>query len=170
MEGHMLNDKVKELLNEQINKEFYSGYLYLSMSAYLDQIGLHGFANWTKVKAKNEIDHGMTLFEYLADRNSTIKLMSIECPVLTFDNVFDVFEKIYNHEKSITKSIYKIAYLSIEESDFATKNFINWYVTEQVEEEKTSLDILKKMKLFGDEKSSLFLLDKEMNEYKYVKE
>ena len=92
----MLNEKVKELLNEQINKEFYSGYLYLSMSAYLDEIGLHGFANWTKVKAKNEIDHGMTLYEYLLVRNARINLKSLEINIPYFETPLQVFEKIMN--------------------------------------------------------------------------
>ena len=166
----MLNEKVKELLNEQINKEFHSGYLYLSMSAYLDEIGLHGFANWTKIKAKNEIDHGMTLYEYLLDRNAKINLKSIEINVPNYESPLQVFENILEHEKCITKSINKIAYLSIEECDLATRNFINWYITEQVEEEKTSLDIVTKLKLFGTEKASLYLLDKEMSEFKYKPE
>lgn len=166
----MITEKVKELLNEQINKEFYSGYLYLAMSAYFDKTGLHGFANWTKVKAKNEIDHGMSLFEYLLDRNSNIHLKSIAIPSKDFNSPIQVFEEIYEHEKNITSSINEIAYLSLEECDLATKNFINWYINEQVEEEKTALDIVTKLKLFGDEKISLYMLDKELSEYKYTSE
>lgn len=165
----MINEKVKIILNEQINKEFYSAYLYLAMSAYFDEMGLYGFANWTKIQAKEEVDHGMILFDYLIDRNSRIQLKQIDIPEMNFSSPLNVFEKIYEHEKYVTSLVNEIAYMSLEECDLATKNFINWYIREQVEEEKMSSDIVARLKLFGDESASLYLMDKELGERKYQK-
>lgn len=165
----MINDKVKNILNEQINKEFYSAYLYLAMSAYFDDMGLYGFANWTKVQAREEVDHGMILFDYLIDRDCKIQLKQIDFPQEEFQTPLQVFEKILEHEKYVTSLIDCIAYMSQEECDLATRNFINWYLKEQVEEEKNANDIITKLRLFGDEKASLFLMDAELakREYKH---
>ncbi|MBE7709926.1 MAG: ferritin [Cyanobacteria bacterium SIG32] len=165
----MINDKVKEVLNEQINKEFYSAYLYLAMSAYFDDIGLCGFANWTKVQAREEVDHGMIIFDYLIDRDCKVTLKQIDYPENDFSSPLQVFERILEHEKYVTSSIDCIAYMSQEECDMATRNFINWYLTEQVEEEKNASDVITKLKLFGDEKASLFLIDKELLDREYKK-
>ena len=165
----MINDKVKEVLNEQINKEFYSAYLYLAMSAYFDDLGLSGFANWTKVQAREEVDHGMIIFDYLIDRECKVTLKQIDYPDDNFTSPLQVFEKILEHEKFVTSSIECIVYMSQEECDMATRNFINWYLTEQVEEEKNASDVITKLKLFGDEKASLYLLDSELSNREYKK-
>lgn len=165
----MINDKVKNILNEQINKEFYSAYLYLAMSAYFDDMGLYGFANWTKVQAREEVDHGMILFDYLIDRDCKIQLKQIDFPQEDFQSPLQVFEKILEHEKYVTSLIDCIAYMSQEECDLATRNFINWYLKEQVEEEKNATDIITKLRLFGDEKASLFLMDAELAKREYKK-
>ena len=99
----MINKKIEEVLNAQINKEFYSAYLYLAMSAYFDEIGLKGFSNWTKVQAREEVDHGMILFDYLIARNGNVELKQIEAPEYGFNDPLQVFEKIYNHEKFVTE-------------------------------------------------------------------
>ncbi len=165
----MISDKVVSILNEQINKEFYSAYLYLAMSAYFDEIGLYGFSNWTKVQAKEEMDHGMIIFDYIIDRNAKIDLKQINVPETNFKSALDVFEKIYEHEKYVTSSIDVIANMSMDECDLATRNFINWYLREQVEEESNANDIITKLKMFGDEKASLYLLDKELANREYKK-
>lgn len=163
----MINEKVKNVLNEQINKEFYSAYLYLAMSAYFDEIGLYGFANWTKVQAREEVDHGMILFDYMIDRNSKVELMGIDIPDSDFTSPMQVFEKILDHEKHVTESINCIASMSHEECDLATRNFINWYIAEQVEEEANVRDVIDKLRMFGEEKASLYLLDKEFAQRVY---
>ena len=163
----MINDKVKEVLNEQINKEFYSAYLYLAMSAHFEHAGLYGFANWTKVQAKEEVDHGMIIFDYLIDRDVKVKLKQIDMPKSNFGNALEIFEEIIEHEKYVTSSIDSIAYMSQEECDLATRNFINWYLEEQVEEEKNTTDVITKLKLFGDEKASLYLIDAELKKREY---
>lgn len=165
----MLNSNVKEILNEQINKEFYSAYLYFAMSAYFSEIGLYGFANWTKIQAMEEIDHGLIIFDYLLDRNAKITLKQIDCPEVEFNSPKQVFEKILEHEKYVTSLIDSIAVKALDECDLTTKNFINWYISEQVEEEKNTDDILTRLKLFGDNGASLFLLDKELSQREYKK-
>ena len=158
----MISDKVKEILNEQINKEFYSAYLYLAMSAYFDDKGLYGFANWTKVQAKEEVDHGMIIFDYMNDRDCAVHLKQIDVPDTDFSSPIQVFEKILKHERYVTSSIESIANLSIDECDLATRNFINWYLKEQVEEEANVGGVLAQLKMIGNDKHALYALDKEL--------
>ena len=163
----MLNLKVEEILNAQINKEFYSAYLYLAMSAHIDEIGLRGFCHWTKVQAREEVDHGMIIFDYLIARNGNINLKQIEAPQADFQDPLQIFEKIYEHEKSVTSSIECVAYMSEDECDMATRNFIDWYIAEQVEEEATVFEIIKKLQMFGSDKTILYHLDKELAQREY---
>ena len=163
----MISDKIRDILNEQINKEFYSAYLYLSMSAYFSEIGLYGFSNWTKVQSREEIDHGMILFEYVLNRKSQVRLKPLEMPNLELNGPEGVFEQIYNHERSITSSIDCVADMSENECDLATRNFIDWYLKEQIEEEAQVSRIIAKLKTFGSEKSALYLIDKELSSREY---
>ncbi|MBP3848089.1 ferritin [bacterium] len=163
----MINDKVKEILNEQINKEFYSAYLYLSMGAYLSDVGLYGFSKWMEIQAREEIDHGMILFNYILKRKAKVELKSLGAPELSFNGVEDIFNKAYEHERSITSAIDCIAGLTENECDLATRNFIDWYLKEQIEEEDNVLRIISKIKAFGSDKASLYLLDKELGNREY---
>ncbi len=163
----MISDKIKDILNEQINKEFYSAYLYLAMSAYFSEIGLYGFSHWTKIQSREEIDHGMILFEYVLNRKSQVRLKSLESPSLDLNGPLDVFEQIYKHERAITASIDCVASLSEGECDLATRNFIDWYLKEQTEEEASVLRIISKLKAFGEEKSALYLIDRELSAREY---
>lgn len=165
----MLNSKVEEILNAQINKEFHSAYLYLAMSAYFDGMGLKGFANWTKVQAKEEMDHGMILFNYILERDGKIDLGTIESPTTDFYNPQQVLEMILEHEKTISCNIESITYLTEEECDCTTRHFINWYIREQAEEEATIADIIKKIKLFGTEPIILYHMDNELMKREYTK-
>ncbi len=165
----MISDKVKNVLNEQINKEFYSAYLYLAMSAYFYDEGLYGFANWTKVQAREEVDHGMIIFDYIIDRDATVELKPINVPDIDYKSPLMAFEKILEHERYVTSLIESIANLSMDECDLATRNFINWYLREQVEEEKNASDIITKLKLFGDDKAALYLMNKELAKREYHK-
>ena len=163
----MIGNNVKEILNEQINKEFYSAYLYLAMSAYLSEIGLYGFSKWAEIQAREEIDHGMIVFEYLIKQNARVELKNLETPQIKLGCPQEIFEQIYEHEKTITESINSIAKLTENECDLATRKFIDWYLDEQIEEEDNIHRILQKMKNFGAEKASLYLIDKELGERKY---
>ncbi len=160
----MISDSINTIINEQINKEFYSGYLYLSMSAHLRELGLFGFANWTKVQAKEEVEHGLKLFDYLIERNSFVTLKQIKTPEFEFNGILSIFNHIYEHEKSITASVMQIAKAAEDECDRTTLSFIDWFINEQIEEEQNVKDIIKRLELFGDNHASLFLMDKELGE------
>ena len=164
----MINDKVKEILNEQINKEFYSAYLYLSMAAYLSDMGLYGFAKWTKIQAREEIDHGMVIYDYVIKRKAKIELKSISTPEFEYNCVLDIFKQIYEHERLITCYIDEIAHLTENECDLATRNFIDNYLKEQIEEEDNVHKIIKKLEAFGSDHASLLLLDNELGKREYT--
>ena len=163
----MINDKVKEILNEQINKEFYSAYLYLAMAAYLSDMGLYGFSKWAQIQSREEIDHGMVIFDYVIKRKAKIELKHIETPEFNMNGVIDIFKQIYEHERLITCYIDEIANLTENECDLATRNFIDNYLKEQIEEEDNVHRIIKKLEAFGDDKASLYLLDAELGQREY---
>ena len=158
----MISNTMNEILNEQINKEFYSGYLYLSMSAHLKELGLCGFASWTKIQAKEEVEHGLKIFDYLIDCNSFVTLKQIKTPEFQFEGIISIFNHIYEHEKSITNAIMNIAKKAEEEGDRITLNFVDWFIAEQVEEEQAVKNIIKRLELFGDDKVALFMMDMEL--------
>lgn len=162
----MISERILSIINEQINREFYSGYLYLSISAYFREMGLFGFANRTKLQAAEEMQHGMKLFEFVIDRDGCVNLKQIDSPQVEFGSPLEIYEKIYEHEKSITNAIMDVARFAEEECDRTTLSFIDWYINEQIEEERNALDIVKRLKIFGDDKSSLFLMDNELRDYK----
>lgn len=159
-----ISDSINEILNEQINKEFFSGYLYLSMSAHLKELGLNGFASWTRIQAKEEVEHGLKIFDYLIDCNSFVTLKQIRTPEFEFNGILSIFNRIYEHEQCITNSVMTIAQKAEEENDRATLNFIDWFIAEQIEEEENVKNIIKRLELFGDDKVALFLMDKELGE------
>jgi ferritin len=158
----MLSEKMVNALNEQINKEIYSAYLYMSMSAYSTFIGLKGFANWFMVQYQEEMTHAMKIYDYVNDQGAQVKLMAISQPLTEFESPLDIFEKTLDHEKFVTKSINGLVDLAIEEKDHATNIFLQWFVTEQIEEEGNDNDIIAKLKLVGSEGNGLFMLDKEL--------
>ena len=160
----MISEKINEIINEQINKEFYSGYLYLSMSAKLKELGLFGIANWLKNHAREEVEHGLKLLDYLLDRNSFVTLKQISMPEFEFAGVLSVFRKIYEHEICITNSVMQIAKIAEDECDRTTLTFIDWFISEQVEEEQQIKNIIKRLELFGEDNASLLLMDKELGE------
>ena len=160
----MINNTINEILNEQINKEFYSGYLYLSMSAHLKELGLCGFASWTKIQAKEEVEHGLKIFDYIIDRNSFVTLKQIRTPEFEFKGVISIFQRILEHEQCISESVMQIAQKAEEENDRTTLNFIEWFIAEQNEEEKIVKNIIKRLEIFGEDKVALYLMDKELGE------
>jgi Ferritin-like protein len=158
----MISEKMVNALNEQINKEIYSAYLYMSMSAYSTFIGLRGFANWFMVQYQEEMTHAMKIYDYVNDQGTQVKLMAISQPPTDFESPLDMFEKTLDHEKFVTKSINGLVDLAIEEKDHATNIFLQWFVTEQIEEEGNDNDIIAKLKLVGSEGNGLFIIDKEL--------
>ena len=164
----MLTDKMKEALNKQINGEIYSAYLYLSMSAYSEYIGLKGVANWFMVQYKEEMEHAMKIYNYINSQSGQVKLMAVDQPPTEFESPLDMFEKTLQHEKSVTKRINDLVNLAIEEKDHATQFFLQWFVTEQVEEEANDSDIISKLKLAGTEGNALLMIDKELTTRVFV--
>ncbi len=164
----MLNKKMTDALNGQINKEIFSAYLYLSMSAYSSFIGLKGFANWFMVQYHEEMEHAMKIYNYIDEQGEQVKLMAIEQPPTEFVSALDMFEKTLEHEKFITKSIHDLVDLAIEEKDHATNIFLQWFVTEQIEEEGNDNDIIAKLKLVGEGGNGLFMIDRELESRVYT--
>ena len=160
----MISNTINEILNEQINKEFYSGYLYLSMSAHLKELGLNGFASWTKIQAKEEVEHGLKIFDYLINCNSFVTLKQIRTPEFEFQGILSIFNHIYEHEQCITRAVMTIAQTAEEENDRTTLNFMDWFISEQIEEEEAVKNIIKRLELFGEDKVALYLMDKELGE------
>jgi len=158
----MLSDKMVEALNKQLNKEMYSAYLYMAMSAYSTYTGLKGFANWFMVQYQEEMVHAMKIYDYINDQCGQVKLMAIEQPLTEFESPLDMFEKTLEHEKFITRSINELVDLAIVEKDHATNIFLQWFVTEQIEEEGNDNEIISKLKLVGEDGNGLLMLDKEL--------
>ena len=163
----MLPEKVEKALNKQINAEFFSAYLYLSMSAYLHDISLTGFANWMRAQYEEEKFHAMKMYDYVLERGGKVKLKAIEAPKHKWDGIIDVFEDVLEHEQEITSKINDLMSLSIDEKDHATVNFLQWFVDEQVEEEATVSDMLAQLKLVEGKGSGLFMLDREAAQRKF---
>lgn len=159
----MISEQINAILNEQINKEFYSGYLYLSMSAHMKELGLNGFASWLKIQAREEVEHGLKIFDYLIDCNSFVTLKQIKMPEFEFNGILSIFNTVYEHEKCITHSIMAVAKQAEDECDRTTLNFVDWFIEEQIEEEETVKNIIKRLELFGEDKVALFLMDQELS-------
>lgn len=158
----MINEKVGKVLNEQVNKEFYSAYLYLAMSAYFSDLGLLGFANWMRVQAQEEQAHAMLMYDFLIDRGEKVVLTAIDAPVTNWSGPLSVMEEVLTHEVYVTSLINNIYTVAEEVKDRATMSYMNWFIDEQVEEEANAQDIISKLKLIGDDKSALYLLDKDL--------
>ena len=157
-----MDKKVHELLNQQINKEFYSAYLYLDFSNYFKAKGLDGFANWYMIQAQEERDHAMLFYTYLQNENMTVTLDEIAKPDKTFDNNMQVLEAGLEHEKYVTSLINNIYGAAYEVRDFRTMQFLDWFVKEQGEEETNANDLISKMELFGSDPKSLYMLNQEL--------
>ncbi|MBE0517404.1 MAG: ferritin [Methanophagales archaeon] len=158
----MLSEKMEEALNKQLNNELYSAYLYLSMSAYSTYIGLKGFANWFMVQYQEETVHALKFYNYILDQGGRVKLMAIAQPMAEFKSPMDLFEKTLQHEKFITKCINDLVDHAIAEKDHAANIFLQWFVTEQIEEEGNDNEIIAKLKLVGEDGPALLMLDKEL--------
>jgi len=164
----MINEKVGKVLNEQINKEFYSAYLYLSMSAYFSDLGLLGFANWMRIQAQEEQAHAMLMYDFLISRGEKVVLTAIDAPKGTWTSSIQVMEEVLEHEIFVTGLINNIITVAEEVKDRATMSYFNWFIDEQVEEEANAQDIISKLKLIGDDKSALYLLDKDLSARVFV--
>jgi ferritin len=158
----MLSKKISDQMNAQINHELYSAYLYLSMSAHFENENLPGFAHWMRVQSQEEVEHAMKFYNYIYDRDGKVVLQAIDQPPSDFGSPLEVFQMGLEHEKKVTGLINQIYSSADQESDYASKVFLNWFVEEQVEEEKSATDIVETLKLIGDNKSGIFMLDRQL--------
>lgn len=158
----MLDKKVSELLNDQINKELYSGYLYLDFSVYYQEQGLDGFANWYMIQAQEERDHAMLMLQYMQNNGEHITLNQINKPDKVCKTLKDPLDFALTHERYVTNLINTIYDAAHAVKDYRTMQFLDWFVKEQGEEEKNAEDMVKKFELFGTDPKSLYMLDNEM--------
>jgi ferritin len=157
-----MNEKIRKALNNQVNAELYSSYLYLSMASHFKRLSFDGFARWMEVQAIEELTHAMKFFNFINERGGKADLTTIEGPPTSWDSPLSTFEAVYNHEVKVSGLIYDLVNLATEEKDHATVNFLQWFVTEQVEEETTADSLVQKLKLIGSEGGGLYLLDREL--------
>ncbi len=164
----MLNEKVRNALNEQVNAELYSSYLYLSMCSYFKKINLEGFARWMEAQALEEITHAMKIFNFISERGDHVDLTGIDGPPTSWESPRAAFEDAYGHEVKVTGLINNLVDISMEQKDHATLNFLQWFVGEQVEEETSTDAVVQKLKLIGGEGGGMFLLDQELGRRVFV--
>ena len=160
----MIKDNVRDAINTQMNREFYSSFLYLAMAAYFESMNLKGFSHWMQVQAKEEHAHGMRFFDYLVDQQSRISMEAIEAPPAEWATPLAAFEHALGHEQKVTGLVHDLVELAMSEMDHATATMLQWFVKEQVEEEANTNEIVFKMKLASAEKGAvlLYLLDQEL--------
>jgi len=164
----MMNEKVHFLLNQQVNKEFYSAYLYLQFSNYFKDKALDGFANWYMIQAQEERDHALLFYQYLQNNNVHVSLEAIDKPTEAFDSHMAVLEAGLAHEEYVTSLINDIYAAAYEVKDFRTMQFLDWFVKEQGEEETNAQDLIDKMNLFGSDPKSLYMLNQELGTRVYA--
>jgi len=162
----MISPKMSERVNEQINREIYSAYLYLAMSARMGEAGFKGAAKWLMVQYHEEMFHAMKLYGYLEDQGAAVRLKAIAAPEVPEKGLKELFRRVLEHEKGVTKSIHEIVAMAKDEKDYATEAFMQWYVSEQVEEEKNAAEILQSLELLGNSEQGAFLLNVELGKRK----
>jgi len=153
---------MQDALNEQIKNELYSGYLYLAMSAYAESINLPGFAHWMREQAEEEQEHAMKFFKFVAERGGRVVLHAIDQPPVEFASPLALFEETLAHEQLVTSMIHKLFGMAMKEKDYATQAFLKWYIDEQVEEEANATEILEQLKMVGDSKMGLLMVDRQL--------
>ncbi|MDA3834278.1 MAG: ferritin [Spirochaetales bacterium] len=158
----MISKRIEEALNEQLNKEFYSAYMYLAMSAYCNTLGLQGFSHWMRMQYEEENLHVTKMYDYILNQGGEIHLKTIEEPLKEYGTPLEIFQKTLEHEQFVTRSIHQLMGLAMEERDYATQAFLQWYVTEQVEEESNVQDVLNPLRMVGEDKGGLMMIDQKL--------
>jgi len=159
-----IGKKMEKALNEQVNAELYSAYLYLSMEAYFRSLNLGGFASWMRVQTQEEVSHAMKIYDYIVERGGRATMKAIEGPDTKWDGSLALFEAVYAHEQKVTSLINNLVDMAIEEKDHATNSFLQWFVNEQVEEEASADDVVQKIKMMQDAPGGIFMLDRELGQ------
>ena len=158
----MLSKKMEKAINQQINAEMFSSYLYLSMATYFESISLGGFSNWMRQQAQEELFHGMKMFDYVCERGGRVTLKAIDQPPSIWTSPLGAMKNVLEHEQKVTGLINDLVNLALDERDHATNIFLQWFVSEQVEEEDTAGGLVDKLKLIGKDANGLFMLDTEL--------
>ena len=158
----MLSKKLQDALNEHIKNEFYSAYVYLSMAAHLAAAHLPGCARWMRAQSQEEMSHAMKLFDFVLERGGRVVLKAIEQPPAQFKSPLEVFQQALKHEQKVTDMIHRLYELAVKENDYATQVMLQWFITEQVEEEGAAGEIVEQLKLIGKEPTALFMLDRQL--------
>ena len=162
----MISDRMQKDLNKQINKEIYSAYLYLAMSASASAMNFKGAAHWLKVQFDEEMGHALKFYKYLIDQCAAVDLQAIARPPADYKSLLDIFAKVLEHEKQVTASINALADLAAKEKDYATGIALQWFVTEQIEEEANATEIVAQLKFVGDKAGSIFMVDHQLSKRK----
>jgi len=160
----MLSKKLEDAINEQINKELYSAYLYLSMSSYCESESLAGFAGWMRAQAQEEVNHAMRLFDHVAARGGRVVLKAIEMPTPVWKSPLEMFEEVLQHERKVTGLINTLYELALNENDYATQMELQWFITEQVEEEESAGAVVEQLRRVGDQPMGLLMMDRQLGE------
>lgn len=163
----MLSEKMNEALNGQVNRELYSSYLYLSMSAYFESAKMLGFASWMRVQAAEELVHAMKMYDYIVASGGRGKMLAIEAPQFVWASPLAAFQQVYDHERIVTGLIKTLVNVAVTEKDDASKNFLQWYLDEQVEEEESSDMVLTKVKAAGSDPNALAATQKELGQRRF---
>jgi ferritin len=158
----MLSEKMEAALNEQVNAELYSAYIYLSMAGYFRKMNLPGFAHWMEVQAQEEVGHAMKIYGFIDERGGAVALKAVDGPPTEWASPLEAFQAAYGHEQKVTGMINDLVDLADEVDDKAARAFLQWFVTEQVEEEASADEVVQKLKLVGDQPGPLFMLDNVM--------
>ncbi|MDR2258576.1 MAG: ferritin [Treponema sp.] len=164
----MIKDSLVKALNDQLNAEYYSAYLYLTMSAYAGRLGYKGIANWLLVQAKEEMAHGTHIYQHLLERGAAPVFQDIKAPQASYGSLKEVFERVLAHERQVTEQIGQIASLALNEKDHTTYNFILWYVNEQVEEEADAEDLAVRFNRIGDNPGLLYPVDAQLGTRRFT--
>ncbi len=155
----MINKPMQDAMNDQINRELYSSYLYLSMAAYLEDRNLPGFAHWMRVQEAEERGHAMKLYDFMVERGGRVMLKAIDAPKAEWNSTLELAEEVAAHEAKITASINALYELALKEKDYPTQIMLQWFITEQVEEEKNAAEIVANLKLIEDRGTAVLMLD-----------
>lgn len=164
----MLDKQIEDALNQQVNREFYSAYLYYAMASYFESMSLKGFGHWMRVQALEELTHTHKFSYYILERGGKPILRPIDAPPSTWDSPLKAFESTYEHEVEVTRRVNELMALSFEKHDYATQNFLQWFVGEQVEEEASVDEVVQKLKLVDNAEGGILLLDQDLNKRTFV--
>jgi ferritin len=160
----MFSDKVQEAMNEQIKNELYSAYIYLSMAAHFEAVNLPGFAQWMRMQSNEEVEHAMKFFDFINERGGRVELRAIDQPPVEWGPPLEIFETALGHEQKVTGMINNIYEIATREKDYPSQIMLQWFIDEQVEEEKSASEIVETLKMFGEKDTVILLLDRQLGE------